>query len=175
MAKKLAAVPSGAEQPPAGVGHNGLTEEKYLLHKRAIIQANAKLEEARAARNSIRKLAKADGVELRKIDAAITMMEWSPDEVREHFSTELKYARWSRLLPGESFDLFNDDDDSIPAFAADELSWEKKGWAAGIKGAEAKTPNDCPGDRTEAWMKGWHAAQAKLASQLGTPANKAAA
>ena len=157
MARKI----TDDAEAPAAAGHNGPTEETFLKHVRTIIAANLKVEEAKAARNAVRKLAKAEGIELRKLDAIVTMADWEPGEVRDHFSTLQRYAVWMGLPVGTQVDLF----EGVPEIAKQGLDWEAKGLLAATtgKGAHGKPPSECPPDQIDNWMKGWHRGQEKNA------------
>jgi hypothetical protein len=144
---------------------SGLTKEAFTDWKRQIIIANEACDIANASRKAIRKRARGAGVVLKAMDAMITMSTWEPAEVREHFETEHQYAVWTEL-PGhkqlaDQLDLFADID-------PDEMSeddWESKGYLAATSGlgVPCEAPEDCPGDRVQAWTRGWHRGMVKNA------------
>jgi hypothetical protein len=161
LAQSINAEPNGSGKSAPPAGHNGPTQEKIHQHARAIIAANLKVQEAQAARQSVRKLAKADGVELGKLDTIISMMDWEPGEVRAHFKTLIDYAVWFELPIGTQVDLFA----GVPDAAKPALDWESKGYQAAVtgKGVQGKAPEDCPADCIQAWLTGWNRGQEKNA------------
>lgn len=154
---------NGPGPAEGGPGHNNPPNEeaKFLVHMRKIIAANADMAGARAERQRIRKLAKADGIELKKLDAVITMLDWAPGEVREHFGVLNRYALFAGLPIGAQADLFHD----VPQAAMEELDWESVGFAAGMsdKGAYGTAPDECPPERHQAYLRGVHRATEKIA------------
>jgi hypothetical protein len=155
-------------ETPAAAGHNGPDEAVFLKHVRVLIAAQAALDEAKSARSAVRKLAKADGIELKKLDAVVTMSQWEPGEVREHFMTLNQYAAWMGLPVGTQTDLFA----GVAEAALPALNWEHKGYTAAItdKGSYGTPPSDCPPEAHQAWMIGVHKAQAKIAESMKMPA-----
>ena len=147
----------------AGPGHNAPDEEAtFLRHVRAIARANSALEEAKAARQAVRKLAKADGIELKQLDAVLVMTDWEPGEIRDHFAIRSRYALWLGLPIGTQLDFF----DAVPLAAREEIDWEARGFAAALvnRGAYAdEIPADCPPDRIQAWQTGVNKAHDKIA------------
>lgn len=164
MAKSINAP---ADKSP-GSGHNGPDEGVFLKHVRKIIEANQKLEDAKSARQAIRKLAKADGIELKKLDAVVTMSDWEPGEVRDHFLTLNKYAIWIGLPVGHQADIFED----LPEAALPPEQWRHKGFIAATtgKGSFGEAPADCPpGDCTQAYLQGVHSGQERIAAAMKPP------
>jgi hypothetical protein len=150
----------------AGIGDNGPDEACFLKHVRACVLADEKLAEAKSARSKIRKLAKADGIELKVADAVITMGQWEPGEIREHFATRARYAIWMGLPIGTQTDLF----DGVPEAATPDLDWKAKGYTAAVtgKGAYAEAPENCPPDQIQNYLAGVHDGHAKIAGEMGT-------
>lgn len=165
MAKDISAA---APEDIPGLGHNGLTEDVFLVNMRAIINAQAKVDLAKAGLKEARKLAKAAGIELKQLDAVIAMADWGPDEVRDHFATRNQYAIWMGLPVGTQPDFFA----GVPDAAKPSVDWRSRGYVAATtgKGAVGKPPEDCPPDQVQAWMEGWHDGQKKIAGEM-TPAN----
>jgi len=93
----------------------------------------------------------------------VKMLSWSPSEIRDFFRTVWRYAVWNRLAPGEQGDMFGADGEAaIPEFAQDELDWEMRGRLVGLRGEALIVPTDCPGDRVDAFTKGWHDGQERF-------------
>lgn len=162
MAKTLKAAKDAAEEG-APANHNGGNDEATFIHYvQAIVKAQAVVDEAKAAWKSVRKLAKAAGIELKKLDAIVTMTEWEPGEVRDHFATLNRYALWMGLPIGTQSDLFAE----VPQAARESIDWEARGFAAAMtnKGAFAGSPpSDCPPDRIQDWQRGVNRCTEKLA------------
>lgn len=149
----------------AGIGDNGPDEATFLGHVRACIAADEALANAKSARSAVRKRAKADGIELKQLDAVVTMSDWSPAEVRDHFATRQRYALWLGLPLGTQVDLF----ENVPEAAKPALDWRAMGYVAATtgKGAHGKAPDNCPADCVQEWLTGWHEGQAKIGGELG--------
>jgi hypothetical protein len=162
MARSITDGVGNGETP--GLGHNGPSEEEFLLHMRAIINAQAKVDIAKVGVKQARKLAKSAGIELKKLDAIVTMADWGPDEVRAHFATLNQYAIWMGLPIGTQPDFF----DGVPEAAKPSVDWRARGYVAATtgKGAVGTPPEDCPPDQVQSWMAGWHDGQAKIASEM---------
>ena len=154
---------AGSDGQAPGLGHNVDHEEAtFLRHVRAIVTAQAIVEDAKNGLKSVRKLAKADGIELKKLDAVVTTTEWSPGEIRDHFGTLNRYALWMGLPVGTQADLFAD----VPEASRESVDWEARGYCAALtnKGAFAgKPPSECPPDRITDWQRGVNRATEKIA------------
>lgn len=155
-----------ARDGPAPAGDNLSDEATFYRHVRAIVAANAKLDEAKAARNAVRKLARADGIELGALDRIIKMADWDASEIRDHFATEQRYAELMNLPVGTQLDLL----DGVPEAARPDIDWKAKGFTAAMtnKGEFAKAPDNCPPDQVQNYLAGVHEAHEKIAGEMGT-------
>lgn len=144
-----------------GDGTNGLSKDVFRLHMRRLIDADAARDEKLVLRKQARKNAKAAGIDLEKMDMILDMLAWEPTEIRDFIETLLKYMDLAELLPKDEPDrqltLFPEKDPTEQAKA----DWELRGFLAGTtgKGVEGKPPAECPAERMQDWMAGWHRAQ----------------
>ena len=58
------------------------------------------------------------------------------------------------------------DELKMPEEAKDEIAWEYEGLRAGLRADEPKPPKECPPRFHQAWLRGWHAGQARNAAAL---------
>lgn len=177
MARTLGAEPNGGAKgsTPPPPGHNGLTDETFLLFVNELAQIEAKLDEWKGQRKSARKRAKAAGIDLGHMDAVVRMADWSTDEVREFFGTRTKYALWMRLPLGAQADMFADEQTKPVEEPQDAAYWSGKGYQAGVRGLVLKIPAECHPQHHQDFTHGYHAGQAKLAPKKLEPVKAAGA
>lgn len=145
----------------AGIGDNGPDDETIRMFARGLIAIAAEAEVLGAKRKSVRKRAKAAGITLGRLDAMISLMSLTPQEQREHFATERRYAealRVSHLPPGAQIDLLTHatDTDVMMSDAYD------RGFHAAVtgKGVPGVPPDDLHPSAHQHWMQGWSSGQA---------------
>lgn len=153
---------------PMGGDTNKLTKDVFRRHLTRLIQADNRRDLSLAERKTIRKEAKAVGIELGHIDQIIEMLAWEPQEIRDFIETLLEYMDLAELLPkrpeSDQLELFPEMEPTERAKA----DWELRGFLAGTtgKGVEGKPPQDCPAERMQDWMAGWHRSQEANAAKL---------
>ena len=147
--------------PPANAGN--VTRETFLEAMNDINEAKQKLDAAREEWKRRRKRWKAEGVVLGKLDMVVKMTEWGREEVRSDFETGKRYAEWMGLPTGYQASLFEDmTDEEISVY-----EWEKRGYTAGLKGADPIPPEECPVEHHTHWLKGRMDGQITLAKAQG--------
>lgn len=133
----------GRKLPPAA-GHN-VTEEVFLKAASEMAALAAERTEINQRISARRKQFKANGIELGKMDLVLKMAEWDRGEVREHFDTEIRYARWMNLPVGTQPSMFDGmADDEIQA-----REWFDTGLSHRRAGKARSLPDHCP----EAWIQ----------------------
>ena len=133
----------GRKLPPAA-GHN-VTEEVFLKAAAEMAALSAERKEINERISARRKQFKANGIELGKMDLVLKMAEWDRGEIREHFDTEIRYARWMNLPIGTQPGLFEGlGDDEIQA-----REWYDTGLSHRRAGKPRSLPDHCP----EAWIQ----------------------
>lgn len=160
MARKVSDI-KDASDAPDGDQTSNLTQDTFLEFVNGIANANAKVAAANEERKKIRKSAKAAGIELGHLDAALKMADWSRNEVRDHFKVQAKYAAWLNLPVGFQPDMFKPVDSEDPKRSADD--WKQAGVTAGLRGADPKPGSEVPPEHHQVWMEGWHTGQRRLA------------
>lgn len=130
-------------------GHN-LTPEAFLSAVRDITALSATVKAANDQLKAARKRHKANGVELKVMDEAIRMAEWSRGEIRDHLATRARYFELMGLPVGQTMDMFKMTPDSV----VQEIEAEAMGRTAGILGKPARLPEGFSGGIAQAWLKG---------------------
>jgi len=152
----------------AGPGHNsGLTDDQRQAltrqHLRAYQSALAAKKEADAAFKNACKKAKAELGDGAVADIKL-LIELSTDGGEQRFRDDMerqaRVARWCGMPIGAQGNLFDEDRRPIEEKALEE------GKAAGFDGKDAKPPYAPGHPGYDAWMRGWHEAQAVLASNF---------
>ena len=142
----------------AEIGDNGHDEAvAFDAAMREQIKLNAERSALNAKISTARKGFKANGIELKHLDATIHMMEWSPSEIREHFDVQHRYARYCNLPVGAQLDLLSQADDN----EVSAQDWHFRGYAAATTGIgkPGVPPPECPQDRHQDWLSGWNDGQ----------------
>jgi ribosome modulation factor len=158
MAKELS---EDDRELPLDDGTNGVSKDVFRLHLRRLIEADSARDEKLVLRKTARKNAKAAGLELEQMDMIIRMLGWEPQEIRDFIERLLKYMDLAELLPQDEPDrqlvLFPE----VEPDARAKADWELRGFLAGTtgKGVDGKPPSECPAERMQDWMEGWHRAQ----------------
>ena len=153
---------------PITEGDNGITQDVFRYHLKRLIEANGERDGALADRKTVRKAAKLAGLTLEHVDTIIEMLGWEPAEIREFIDTLLRYMDLAELLPKRppeaQLQLFPEKD---PEERSKE-DWALKGFLAAVsgKGVAGKPPPECPADRMQHWMEGWHHGQETNAAKL---------
>ncbi len=137
------------------IGDNGPTEDDLRIAVAQLLKANETLDEAKAARNRLRKTLKAQGIELGQLDATIKMLEWTPTEVQAHFRIAAFYAQAFNLPAGDLMDLFDHDDKEGEHLSAakDWFNIGKRDGLAG-KGWPDEPPEGCPPENAPDYARG---------------------
>jgi len=145
-----------------------------LSHIQQMRPHMAKIEELKSAMKAERKLLNVirdayanDGFSLSALDERLRN-EGKPRKVVQAYETE-------RHEVGEDLgqatyvqpDLF----EAMPEAARDEEYWRESGYQLGIEGKEPKAPKEMPTQFHQAFMKGWHAAQERLAWAMAPAVN----
>lgn len=153
---------------PLTEGDNGVTKDIFRLHLRRMIDANTNRDVKLEERKRVRKAAKLAGIKLEQVDQIIEMLSWEPSDIRDFIETLLKYMDLAELLPSRpeeaQLTLFPELEPGERAKA----DWNLRGFLAGTtgKGVVGKPPSECPADRMQDWMAGWHRAQEANAAKL---------
>jgi|GEM_PF-4987682 len=155
----------------AAVGDNiGVTREKFMENLAIALKDNQERDAVKARRSANRKHAKADGIDLGKMDEAIKMSEWSPSEIADHFAKQFAYLGYMSVDVGTQFDMFNGPQAQPKA----PLDYYPAGLYAGIQGKPCEPPAELTGNDRQRWIAGWHEGQAFLARGLEKRAERSA-
>jgi ribosome modulation factor/uncharacterized protein (UPF0335 family) len=144
-------------------GHNtALSEaEKQALFVRGLAELESLIEEKNEIVADVRNQRKrivGYGFEPWQIDFALKLRKDTDDESLEHRRQEAMIARFLSHPIGTQPDMF--DVDRTPA--VDKAYQDGK--VAGAAGKTAQSPHSPGTDQDQSWLKGWHEAQADLAS-----------
>lgn len=146
-----------AERTEAAAKGN-LTPETYLEHYRAIRDAKKKQEQATAEMRLARKRAKAGGVNLSDMDAAIRLRDLDADERDTHLRNLGRYAAWMGAPLGAQATLFGEVEMPTEKAAAEHAAYEarERGYTDGTHGAPAdNNPYPAGSPHAAEWARGW--------------------
>lgn len=148
---------------PAAAGHN-VTEEVFLKAASEMAALAAERKEINERISARRKQFKANGIELGKMDLVLKMAEWDRGEIREHFDTEIRYARWMNLPVGTQPSMFDGmADDEIQA-----REWFDTGLSHRRAGKVRSLPDHCPEAFIQFYDRGY-AGKEFIWTKDGTP------
>ena len=147
---------------PAAAGHNIDDAAVFRVYVADLTAIDEKIETLKAARNKLRKTAKANGIELKLADAIIRLADWEPEQIKERFAVTERYARFMGLPVGTQPSLF--DDERLPDVERDRAKWDARGFSDGVRGVgwADKAPAECGPDCTQSYGAGWERGQAQL-------------
>lgn len=128
-----------------------------------LTEIEQELDIVKARKKKARKEVKAMGFNLGDLDAVVRMMDWSRDEVKEHFDRKAQYAAWVKLPIGSQGNMFGEESEPEKETAA-ELVFAKA-YQAGIKGSSPECPEEYLNHNQE-WLKGWKGGQDSLAMDM---------
>ncbi len=137
-----------------------------LIHLQKITAAERKKDEAVNALRSARKAAKADGVQLKALDAVRVLAKLDSHELTQDFNDIVRYARLLQVPLYSQFDMFDapdgaSDEEAIIARAASD------GLRAGRLGETGTTTKYDPGSPAgQAWLEYWRKGQDELLSAI---------
>ncbi|WP_043836322.1 ribosome modulation factor [Muricoccus aerilatus] len=149
--------PAMAERVEAASPSN-LKPETYLEHYRAIRDAKKKQEQATAEMRLARKRAKASGVNLGDMDAAIRLRDLDADERDTHLKNLARYTTWMGAPLGAQATLFGDIEKPTEKAAAEHAAYEarERGYTDGTQGArEDGNPYPVGTPHAAEWHRGW--------------------
>jgi len=137
---------------------SNLPPESYLEHYRAIRDAKKLQEQATAQMRLARKRAKAGGVNLGDMDAAIRLRDLDADERDTHLRNLARYAAWMGAPLGEQGSLFGEVEKPTEKAAAEHAAYEarQRGYTDGTQGTPADG-NPFPAGTPHAaeWARGY--------------------
>lgn len=145
----------------AEIGHNSqpLTDSQQAAlfhhHRRMVVDAKAKLNEANANYRNARKRAKSENVDPKMIDFAIALEKDTDGEMEKQRIEQERVAAWMGVPFGAQSELLLREPADDKAF--------RLGQVAGAAGETCSAPAGLP---MGPWVAGWHKGQADLASTL---------
>lgn len=174
MAKKLKAE---AEAPDAGSAPqipNRDEQDVFVHHLNRIRTQQNKTAIAKAAYDAEKSTetdlfreAKADGFTRKELQAILDDGKASRRDLVAEEERRAMLRTWAGLPAGSQPDLFD-----LPSPARDEIDAEAEGYQRGLRGEDPVVPDHISPNYTDAFMKGWHAAQRRRAEAFGqAPAN----
>lgn len=163
MAKREVSNKTDDKQEPKP-GDN-VPEGVFLAHLDKILKATGDVETAannlksqRAVLTGLRTKAKADGIMLGELDRALELAQ-AEEEGIESLGRVLKYAAMMRAPIGTQFTMFEEPRPTL------DVAFDK-GFRASMIGEGTETCTFGPGDEREAWLRGWHQHQKRLAEEM---------
>ncbi|WOF74162.1 hypothetical protein QMT40_001809 [Parvibaculaceae bacterium PLY_AMNH_Bact1] len=164
MAKNVADVNEGDGAPTAGPGDN-VPEGVFLSHVQKIIDANREVDEQSSilkgkqdARKRLRQAAKAEGIMLGELDQALELIDQEEEGVAS-LSRVLKYAEMMRAPIGTQFKMFDEERPTL------DVAFDK-GFNSSMQGIGTEECPYGPGEEREAYLKGWHEHQKRIAEEM---------
>lgn len=153
---------TGEDQTPRILSNIGNPRLFAVIGK--LRAATAKKDEAVSKIRSIRKEAKADGINLTLMDQVMREMRMSPDELISENNLLNEYRAQVRLPAYEPLDL----EGAKPRTSEEQLDYiELEGERAGLRGANAgDCPHEIDSEPGARWMAGYDKGQAMLRGQL---------
>ncbi len=144
-----------AEQPPAPKCHNGPSHDDIRMAANQMVALRAEREAVNTKISKFRKGLKAQGFTLGVLDAVITMLEWSPEEIKAHFAERDWYAEALRYPVGTQLEFFGTD--ATPDLVREQLKWRNVGFKNGLvgKGWPDESPDGCPPECDQSYGEGW--------------------
>lgn len=151
---------------PAPVGDNSAYREeeervqlisflaKATQTKTAVAAAKAPYDAATKAHNQVFALARAANPEfIRKyLEKKMEEMDRAPAENARQKAMERRHDRWLGILTDEQQKMHLEP--GTPQEAKDEVDWEARGYATGLRGMEAKLPEGIPPRMDQFFLKG---------------------
>lgn len=149
------------EAAPAA-GHNGPSHDDIRMAANQMVKLQAERAALNAKITSFRKGLKAQGFTLGVLDAVIKMLEWSPEEIKEHYAERDWYAEAMRFPVGDQLELFGDD--KTPDPVKEQLRWRNIGFKDGLagRGWPNEFPDGCPPEAEQSYGQGHEEGQATV-------------
>jgi ribosome modulation factor len=157
--------PAGSQENPRKTVDTNVSEALALSHLRKIVAAEKKKDEAVNALRTVRKAAKADGVDLKTMDAVRHLAKLQEFEVAAHFNSIGLYARWLSLPIGAQMPLFEVEEITEETVAAKAFDRGKHAGKLG-EGAQAN-PYSLSTPAFDSWEQGWREGQDALLAGVG--------
>jgi len=138
-----------------------------LIHLQKITAAERKKDEAVNALRNARKAAKADGVQLKALDAVRVLAKLDSHELTQDFNDIVRYARLLQVPLYSQLDMFDapdgssDEADIIAKAASDGLRAGRLG-----ETADSANPYDPGSPAGQAWLEYWRKGQDELLSAI---------
>lgn len=173
MAKKLEAAPSGDEYTEQGTigapdaetpkDHNSRpSHDEVRMAVNEMVQWNEKRKALNNQISSFRKGLKAKGITLGVLDEQVRMLEWTPEEVKNHYAERDWYAEAMRQPIGSQLELYGTD--ATPDPVREQLKWRNIGFKDGLagRGWANEPPEECPHDCIQSYGEGHEEGQATV-------------
>lgn len=133
--------------------------DKLRQQEAKCAEKKAEYDAERSALNDLFSLAKADKFSRKELQALLDDSKAIRRDLVAEEERRSQLRSWLGLPAGSQGDLFA----STPQEAKDELAFEGDGYAAGLRGVEGSPPDTVPARFVQAWMRGYHDGQEKLA------------
>lgn len=161
---------------PAPKDHSGPSHDDIRMAANQMVRLNEERSQLNARISSFRKGLKAQGITLGVLDAVITMLEWSPEEVKAHYAERDWYAEAMRYPVGAQLELYGTE--ATPDPVKEQLRWRNIGFKDGLagRGWANEAPDGCPPECLPSYGEGHEEGQgtvrrAFMAKQgVGAPA-----
>jgi len=154
--------PKDGDAPQAGHNSDLSEAEKQALFLKGLTDLETLIEEKNEVMADLRNQRKriiSYGFEAWQINYALNLRKQENDEAIEHRRQEARIARFLSHPIGTQPDML-DDVDRTPAV---DRAFQN-GKVAGAEGKTAQSPHSPGTEQDQSWLKGWHEAQADLAS-----------
>jgi hypothetical protein len=134
---------------------NQPSDDQVRTYVNGMIELIVEREELNAKIGGFRKLAKLQGIELKRADNIIKMLDWEPDEIKAAFAADRRYAELMGLPVGTQLDLFDGSADTA-ADVKEKMKWRARGRMLGLagKGDASEAPEGCPPECYQAFGEG---------------------
>lgn len=147
-------------------GDSNVSQELVLYHLSKITEKERKKDEAVNGLRSARKAAKADGVDLKVLDAVRTLLKQDESELADGFNQTVRYAHLLNVPVYGQLTLFESPEIT-------EETVRERGYAAGLRAGklgqdQSTNPHDPTAPAGMAWVEGWYDGQKILLSAIST-------
>ena len=138
----------------------GPSHDDIRMAAKRMVELQAEREAVTKKISTFRKGLKAEGFTLGVLDAVVKMLDWSPEEVKNHYAEREWYAEALRFPIGAQLEFFGTD--ATPDAVREQLKWKQIGVKDGIagRGWANEPPKGCPPECHQVYGEGHEEGQA---------------
>jgi hypothetical protein len=142
-------MPDPPTQGPAGPSHDDIR-----MAARKMVELQVERENVSRKISAYRKSLKAEGFTLGVLDAVVKMLDWTPEEIKNHYAERNWYAEAMRFPVGSQLEFFGTD--ATPDAVKEQLKWKQIGFKDGVagKGWANEPPKGCPPEAVQSYGAG---------------------